>query len=375
MGLLNDAKIRAAKPEPREDGNGIKDQTWLSDGDGLWLRIRAGGSKVFVLRSKANGKSSMRTLGKWPRVTLQAARLEAAKHAHHRSRGELRPELPPVTVKELADEYFERRIGRRYKRVKNAIVYRDRLIAALGTRRASQVRAFDVASVVKAYAQRHPVAANRFLAFTKQCFAYGVQSGQLEHSPVAVLTAAVAGGEERARDRTLSDAELRLLWHADSEHTRLMRLLLLSGARIGELQMARWEHFDAKARRWTIPAAHAKNKRATWVHLTDTALALLGAPGEPNTRAMRCVSLTATQNWMRRWCERNGIAEPFTPHDLRRTFASRLGDLGVAPHVIRACINHVEPGSLSVYLRSDFAPERIAATEAWAAELRRIVGA
>jgi integrase len=78
---------------------------------------------------------------------------------------------------------------------------------------------------------------------------------------------------------------------------------------------------------------------------------------------------------MRRWCERNGIAEPFTPHDLRRTFASRLGDLGVAPHVIRACINHVEPGSLSVYLRSDFAPERIAATEAWAAELRRIVGA
>ena len=373
MGLLNDAGIRAAKPELRQDGTGVKDQTWLNDGDGLWLRIRAGGSKVFVLRAKSNGKSSMRTLGRWPRVTLQAARLEAAKHVHQRSRGELRPELPPVTVKELTEEYFERRIRRRYKRIKSAMGYRDRLIAALGPRRAWEVRALDVASVVKAYAQRTPVAANRFLSFVKQCFTYGVQSGQLENSPVAVLTAAVAGGEESARNRTLSDAEIRLLWHAQSEHAPLVRLLLLCGSRIGELQLARWEDFDIAGRRWRIPATHAKNGRATWVHLTDAALEILGEPGEPTSKAMRTVSLTATQAWMRRWCEKNNIVQPFTPHDLRRTFASGLGDLGVAPHVIRQCINHVEPGSLSVYLRSEFAPERIEATERWAAELKRLI--
>ena len=231
----------------------------------------------------------------------------------------------------------------------------------------------DLASVLKSYALDAPVAANPFLSLTKLCFNYGVQSGLLEASPIDKLTTAVAGGEETARNRVLSDAEIRLLWHAKSEHASLLHLLLLTGARIGEAQLARWEHFDLKTRIWTIPAAHAKNKRASWVHLTDAALAVLGSPGEPHARALRSVSPTAVQAWTRRWCERNGIAMRFTPHDLRRRVVSKLGDLGVAPHVIRRCINHTEPASLGVYLRSEFAPERIEATEALAAELRRIV--
>jgi integrase len=69
---------------------------------------------------------------------------------------------------------------------------------------------------------------------------------------------------------------------------------------------------------------------------------------------------------------KNGLT--FTPHDLRRTFATRLSDLGVAPHVIEKLLNHKMPGVMAVYNRADYWPERVAAMEMWCkkvGELRR----
>jgi integrase len=63
----------------------------------------------------------------------------------------------------------------------------------------------------------------------------------------------------------------------------------------------------------------------------------------------------------------------WTPHDLRRTFSTRLGDLGVAPHVIEKLLNHTAEGMAAIYNRAELLEERIAATKLWAAELARIV--
>ncbi len=62
----------------------------------------------------------------------------------------------------------------------------------------------------------------------------------------------------------------------------------------------------------------------------------------------------------------------WTPHDLRRTMASRMQDLGIAPHVIEKCLNHALEGILAVYQTSDLMPERRAAFEVWGAELDRL---
>jgi integrase len=367
MGRLSDARIRSLKPAERD--------RWIGDGNGLWLRVRTTGTKVFVIRSKRGGRVRVVTLGAWPHYGLGKARLEAAKVAHDRAGAALPHASANLTVRELAEEYYEARIVPHYRRVKNARVYRDRLARELGWRKLRDVQPVHIADVAKAYARERRVAANRFLAFVKGAFDFARESGYLEHNPAAGLSRKVAGGAERARERVLSDAEIRRLWHTEGEHVRLLRFLLVTGVRIGEAQLAAWSRLDLAARRWTIPAEHAKNKRAHWVYLPDLAIDILGATGKPAGLALRSASETAVQAWLRRWCEREEIAPRFTPHDLRRTFATRLGALGIAPHVVAKLLNHTLQGSeeISRYLRDDYARERIEALERWAAELARIV--
>jgi integrase len=250
MAKLTDARIRALKPTSRD--------RWVGDGHGLWLRVRTSGSKVFVLRKKHSGRTRIVTLGEWPGYALAEARSRAAAEAVI-TRARRRGEAPPPsaasgTVAELANEFYTNRIEPKYRRLANARVYRDHLIAELGTAKLRSVRHRDLADTIKAYAGEAPVAANRFLAFVKRCFRFAVASGYLETSPAAALDRSIAGGEEDPRNRVLSNDEIRKLWHSEGPHTALLRFLLLTLTRIGEAQRASWSNF--KADRWHIPAAH-----------------------------------------------------------------------------------------------------------------------
>jgi len=108
----------------------------------------------------------------------------------------------------------------------------------------------------------------------------------------------------------------------------------------------------------------------------------------------RSISPTSVQAWVKRlqvdvagearpaWLsirpkdpETGRPTDTWTPHDLRRTFSTRLGDLGVAPHVIERLLNHVQEGVAGIYNRAELEAERIAATKLFAAELARIVKA
>ena len=63
----------------------------------------------------------------------------------------------------------------------------------------------------------------------------------------------------------------------------------------------------------------------------------------------------------------------WSPHDLRRTMASRMGDLGVAPHVIERCLNHIQQGIVGVYQRQEYLLERKAAFQLWGTTLENIL--
>jgi integrase len=186
----------------------------------------------------------------------------------------------------------------------------------------------------------------------------------IEASPAIALTTRIAGGEEQSRKRTLPD-EIRALWAWNGPHTPLLRALLLLGCRISELRHATTESLVGD--RLTIPAAHAKNGRAHWVHVTPT----LRAEFTGRPPMLFHYATTAVQACVRRW---QGFgAGAWTPHDLRRTFATIATKLSTPPHTIRALINHVEDGSLPIYQRHDYADERIAATKAIEAQVLGIV--
>ena len=344
MAKLSDRKIRDLKP-----GNV---DTWKSDGKGLNIRVRPNGTKTWVIRRKrkdantGKDKTTTQTIGEFPGMNCEAARHAFAKRSFSL-------DLNRLTFGELLDEWYSRRIEPRYRVTKNAKVYITKAKAEFGTVALARLTAPQLVRWMQNYAEATPVAANRCASTMKLALNYAVECGYMDRNPLQAVTLRVIGGEEKTRKRHLTDDEIRALW---SWGHKLLRLLLLTGLRISEAQTGYQDGDRFRMDR-------TKNGDPHWVYLPPLALEQVDKFD---------TSPTAVQALLRRWCEREHIA-PFTPHDLRRTFATRLADLDIPPHIIEKCLNHRMQGVMGIYNRADYEAERIAAAQAWADELSKIL--
>jgi integrase len=236
----------------------------------------------------------------------------------------------------------------------------------------SAITRADIADLLSNKAKASPVAANRLLGVTRQLFRYFVEIGWLDASPAELLTRRAAGGDEQSRERTLSDEEICALWAACNaerhSHGPLLRWLLVTGQRISEGQSARVEDF--RHGRWHIP--ENKSSRPHWLPISSLMQEILDSTPRSGEFIFSQRSHTATQSWVKRWCKREGISPAFTPHDLRRTFSTRLHKIGAAPFVVEKLLNHKLEGVMAVYNQHDYAEERAVALEQWANELRSL---
>jgi integrase len=354
--MLSDLQIRKLKP-------GARDQ-WISDGRGLYLRIRATGGKSFVLRRKRGGHAQNITLGAWPDLPLAEARKKVAAYSGK--------SVSNTTLGTLLSDWYTDVVVKTYRRPREVDAYFDRIDAGLKVTKLRDLERVEVRRVLRRYAtDRGPVAANRLLSILKTALQFAVDAGYIDVSPIAGLSSALVGGDEESRARVLSDAEIKGLWHAQSQHAALLRFLLLTGQRIGEAQRATWAHVAGA--RWTIPQEHAKNARAHWVALSTQAAALVKEQDTARTLVFGRATNTGVQAWVRRWCEREKIDPAFRPHDLRRTFATRMSDLGVAPHIVEKILNHTLQGVMAVYNRAEYETERAEAMQRWDDAVARIV--
>ena len=355
--MLSDRRIRALKPAPRDK--------WYCDGNGLYLRVRATGGRSWVMRRKRGGHVEVITVGAWPTLGLAQARLKAGALAGK--------DVSTLTLGALLDTWHTDVVRKTYRRPREVRGYIERLDPALKVTKLRNLERVEVRHALRRYAEeRGPVAANRALSIVKTALRFAVDAGYLEISPLERLSSDLVGGVETSRDRVLSDDELRKLWPATSQHTPLLRFLLLTGQRIGEAQRATWSQVHGD--RWHIPKEHSKNHRAHWVALSQQSLALLRGQDESRELVFGTATDTGVQAWLRRWCERERISPAFRPHDLRRTAATRLNSLGVMPHVVEKILNHTMQGVMAVYNRADYEAERTEAVQKWANELDRILG-
>lgn len=324
----------------------------IGDERGLYIRCYPSGRKSWLFRTRKGGSWKTRNLGEWPAVGLAEARTKAAALSNQ--------DLPDAaTFGALLDEWFQRRIEPRYKVTKNIEVYVARGKSELGKVVLSALSTKRMTDVLIKYAVDAPVAANRCLSNWKLALKYAVERGLIERSPLENTTSAVAGGEEKSRDRVLTDDEIRALWADQHEHGPLLRFLLLTGLRIGEAQAAPRYNLDGNI----LQIPENKSSRPHWVYLPPLALDLAG-DHEGFLFAQR--SPTGIQARLKR----KGTG--WTPHDLRRTFATRLASLGVDPLVIEKCLNHTLGGVLATYNRHSYKEERQRAAVLWADEVRRI---
>jgi integrase len=344
MPTLSDRKIRDAKPGNKE--------TWLSDGNGLVIRIYRNGKKTWFIRRKHNGKTTTETLGDFPEMSCAEARKIFAKKA-------FQPNINKMTFGDLLDEWYEKRIEPRYKVTRNIIVYVNRAKEKFGNTILGKLTAPELVRWLQAYAIDSPVAANRCSSNIKLALNYAVECGFIERNPLQLVTNRVVGGEEKTRDRVLSNTEIIDLWNSTHKHAPLLRFLLLTGLRIGEGQAARVEHLDGKI----LKVDENKSDRPHWIWLSDEAQAQLG---NFEGYFFDPISPTAVQSRLKR------TQTSWTPHDLRRTFATRVAEF-TTPHVVEKLLNHSMQGVAAIYNRHDYREERISASQAWSDALMKLV--
>jgi integrase len=159
-----------------------------------------------------------------------------------------------------------------------------------------------------------------------------------------------------------------------------LKLLLVTGQRRGELSKARWEHVNLDGALWIIPAANSKNGKEHKVPLSTLAV----------EHFQRLKTFSGTSDWVlpgvaddapiteraitkaaERAQELIGIPH-WVPHDLRRTAATQIAELGYPPHVVEKVLNHTLQGVQAVYNQHDYLAEKRDALEAWANRLRAI---
>jgi integrase len=181
----------------------------------------------------------------------------------------------------------------------------------------------------------------------------------------------------RARDRVLTREEIAKFWAATDKvgepFGAALKLLLITGARLNEVsRMTRAELGDDGV--WSIPGARTKNKRPHIIPLPPLARDILASlPRIEGGFVFTTTGNTPISGWSKIKARLDGLmgdVPHWRLHDLRRTAATAMAEIGVAPHIVEAVLNHISGAKASVagvYNRAAYATEKKAALERWAA--------
>lgn len=389
------------------------------------LRLRRGDGrtiKTWVVQYRVKGKAAKATFGDARVVSPSQARAAARKHlaevalgADPQAERAAKRQAAKLTFAKVVEAYLEDCRPRfRLNSFKKARLYLTRpcYFRPLHAKGISEIAFTDVTVCVRDIENnRSAITAHCARNVMSTFFSWVMAEGLLGKNPINPVIGTRVPQGSTPRDRVLSDDELVAFWRATESDWRdsdekpggtphryrdlprhryrdrwgnfcgVLRLLLLLGARRNEIAGMPWSELDLAARTWTLPPERSKNKRPLTLVLPKAALDILAAqprhPGDPYVfgpqpgRLLLDGRLTYAFN--RRLGERTAH---WTPHDLRRTAATRMGDMGIPPHIIEAALNHVsgsKRGVAGTYNRSKHTGEVAAALTRWSEHLLALV--
>ena len=235
-----------------------------------------------------------------------------------------------------------------------------------------------------------PIHANRLLALMRKVFNWAIGRDLMDANPCAGIE---PPGVERSRDRVLTNEEIRLFWSGTGAlkftwgeaAAAALRLELLTGQRGGEVLSMAWADVDLEAGWWTIPKERSKNKRAHRVPLSAPALEILTGrktkaetdwvfPGKGTEKPAGNIASSLEKL-------RGATGLDFRPHDLRRTCATKLAEIGIVPYVISQVLNHASAEgrgagaavTMQHYALYAYDKEKRDALERWSGRLTEIL--
>jgi integrase len=369
----------------------------ITEGNGFCLRVSPAGTKTWFYRHKHDGKEKWLTIGHFPGMGVAEARNLFNELWNIRQNGgnpeeHLNQEIEAhteTTVQQLVTEWYSGYIEkhRAHPQQIKQIIHAD-IIPLLGTKKLATLKTKEITLALDKIVHRgSPVHANKVLAALKQAFNYGLSRGDMLSNPAANIRARDIGGLEKARDRFLTMEEIKELWlfldsaknHISVQIKNALKIIILTGVRTGELRIAKWLDFDFDKSLWTIPAENTKTGIVLRVHITPFMKTILQELKENSKseyvisglNSLSCLSDKAIPKAVNRIQERLNIPQ-WTPHDLRRTFATQLGEtLNIDPVVIEKCLGHKMPKIMATYNKNEMLPQRKEALDLWASYISK----
>jgi len=368
MQKLSDASLRALQP-PEKGQKLVYDASLPAFG----VRLSQGGTRSFFLQHGTDRRFI--TLGRYPIISLSEARTEAKRLLAEFTLGKVRPQT--ITYSQALELFLEEKTkGRRsrtvadYKRLLNRFNYKGQL---------SELTHQETQRRMKRFTSEGEY--NHLLVALKVFCNWAIKRRYIEHNPTLGLSAHAT----TTRSRVLTDAELKAIWHASDDvklpaaFRTIVKLLILTGQRRGEIAALYWDWVSEDERTITFPATITKNGRAHTIPFRDMTYKVLDKWGaqKPIMFVARAKD-TPFNGWSKSKTQldkTSGITG-WTLHDLRRTFATNLAQMGTAPHIIERLLNHITgtvSGVAAIYNRASYMAEMKAAIQLWEAKLGALV--
>src|SRR5262249_51037443 len=354
------------------------------DVPGFGIRVRRGGSKRFIYQYKLNGTSRRFTFKetniKRARATAQilAAKITLGtdpaleKDAAHDAAGD--------TFKRCLDRYLTRSKGRRRERTLQEI--RRHLERNLQPLHRLHIKKIDRRRVADELArltvENGTVQSNRTRSSLSAFFNWCVGEGYIDVN-VATQT---NKHEEIARDRVLSDAELRTIWHAlpgGGDYRDIIQLLILTGQRLREIANLCWREIDLENATITLPPSRTKNHRQQVIPLSAPVLAILKGRARNEREFIFGTGgrgFSGFSRPKRQLDERAKLTLPWVVHDIRRSVGTGLAKL-VQPHIVECVLGHVggfRAGVASTYNLFAYEGEKRRALDLWGKHITDLAG-
>lgn len=275
---LTDTEVKAL-PAPAE-GNRI---TYDKDVKGFGVRVTSAGAKAFILNYRARGRERRITIGSFPEWKTSAARKQAEVMKRHIDVGadpmvDRHADRAAPTIDSLADRFVAEHLTKRRDTTKAEYksILKLYIRPQLGKIKVADLRHADVEKLHATVAKRAPYRANRAVAVLSKMLSLAIKWEMRTDNPAKGIERA----PEHKRERYLSPAEIARLGDAlrevkEKASANALRLLLLTGARKGEVLRARWTEIDLEAGVWVKPSAHTKTKKDHRVPLSAPARLLL----------------------------------------------------------------------------------------------------